>query len=93
MLCCVYYIVVCVRVHVCVVCCSIYVCVVCVVYCSMCVVLCDNERRQLLLQDSLMCLPVKMSQSLGNINQLVLCHRITSSVQLVDPQTTQSEHY
>ena len=39
-----------------------------------------------------MCLPVKLAQSLGNINQLVLCHRITSSVQLVDPQTTQSEH-
>ena len=45
------------------------------------------------LQDSLMCLPLKVSQLLGNINQLVLCHRITSSVQLVDPQSTQSEHY
>ena len=42
-------------------------------------------------QDSLMCLPVKLSQSLGSINQLVLCHRITSAVQLIDPQTTQSK--
>lgn len=37
-----------------------------------------------------MCLPLKLSQLLGNINQLVLCHRITSSVQLVDPQSTQT---
>lgn len=45
----------------------------------------------LFMQDNLICLPLRVAQSLGNINQLVLCHRISSSVQLVDPQTTQSE--
>ena len=48
-------------------------------------------KAYMCLQDSLMCLPLKLSQSLGNISQLVLCHRITSLVHLVDPQTTQSE--
>ena len=60
------------------------------VYMYQFVLWCSYEAM-LIIQDNLICLPLKLAQSLGNISQLVLCHRITSSVQLVDPQTTQSK--
>lgn len=41
-------------------------------------------------KDDLVALPIKMAKSLGNINPLVLCHRIGSHVYLLDPGTLQT---
>ena len=40
-------------------------------------------------QNDLVCLPLKLARSLGNINQVVLCNRVTSFLQFVDPTTLQ----
>ena len=42
-------------------------------------------------KDDLVCLPKKLAQSLGNIPQLVLCHRVGTSLQFIDPNTLQSK--
>lgn len=41
-------------------------------------------------KDDLVCLPIPMAKSLGNISPLVLCHRIGTSVYFVDPNTLQT---
>lgn len=38
-------------------------------------------------KNDLVCLPLKLAQSLGGINQIVLCTRVTSFLQFVDPTT------
>lgn len=40
-------------------------------------------------KDDLVCLPAKMAKSLGNIGQLVLCHKITNSLKFIDPISLQ----
>ncbi|MFH4979643.1 hypothetical protein AB6A40_006352 [Gnathostoma spinigerum] len=40
-------------------------------------------------RDDLICLPKKTAQSFGNMNQLVICLRISSVVTLIDPLTLQ----
>lgn len=41
-------------------------------------------------KDDLVCLPIPMAKSLGNISPLVLCHRIGTSVCFLDPNTLQT---
>lgn len=41
-------------------------------------------------RDDLVVLPRKLANSLGNISQLVLCLKITNSIQLLDPNTLQT---
>ncbi|PHH54872.1 60S ribosomal export protein NMD3 [Ceratocystis fimbriata CBS 114723] len=38
-------------------------------------------------KDDLVALPIKMAKSLGNVSPLLLCHRIGTSVYLLDPNT------
>ena len=38
-------------------------------------------------KDDLIALPVKLAQSIGNISPLCLCHRVGTSVSLIDPST------
>ncbi|XP_071804642.1 60S ribosomal export protein NMD3-like [Asterias amurensis] len=40
-------------------------------------------------KDEIVCLPKKVARSLGNIGQLVLCTRVTSGLQFIDPLTLQ----
>lgn len=40
-------------------------------------------------KDDLVCLPAKTAKSLGNIGQLVLCHKITNSLKFIDPISLQ----
>ncbi|CUS14423.1 unnamed protein product [Tuber aestivum] len=40
-------------------------------------------------KDDLVCIPVKMARSLGNISPLLLCTRIGNSIHLTDPGTLQ----
>ncbi|XP_031572749.1 60S ribosomal export protein NMD3-like [Actinia tenebrosa] len=35
------------------------------------------------------CLPLKLARSLGNIGQMVICNKVTTSLQLIDPATLQ----
>ncbi|PNS18401.1 60S ribosomal export protein NMD3 [Sphaceloma murrayae] len=41
-------------------------------------------------KDDLVALPVKLAKSIGNISPLVLCYRIGTSVNLLDPNTLQT---
>ncbi|KAK4454456.1 NMD3 family-domain-containing protein [Podospora aff. communis PSN243] len=41
-------------------------------------------------RDDLVALPLKLARSIGNISPLVLCHRIGTSVNLLDPNTLQT---
>ncbi|KAK4643974.1 ribosome-binding protein [Podospora bellae-mahoneyi] len=41
-------------------------------------------------RDDLVALPLKLARSIGNITPLVLCHRIGTSVNLLDPNTLQT---
>lgn len=43
------------------------------------------------LQDNVVCLSPKLAQSLGNMNQICVCIRVTSTIHLIDPRTLQSE--
>ncbi|CAH1761313.1 16210_t:CDS:2 [Entrophospora sp. SA101] len=38
-------------------------------------------------KDDLICLPLKISRSLGNISQLVICYRVGNSIHVMDPNT------
>ncbi|KAJ3079272.1 hypothetical protein HK102_003911 [Quaeritorhiza haematococci] len=38
-------------------------------------------------KDDLVCLPLKLAKSLSNISPLVLCHRVSNYVSLIDPNT------
>ncbi|KAI8991451.1 NMD3 family-domain-containing protein [Mycotypha africana] len=38
-------------------------------------------------KDDLVCIPKKLSNTFGNINQLLICTRISNSIQLLDPHT------
>lgn len=40
-------------------------------------------------RDDLVCLPKKVAQSLGNMNQLVLCIRVNTVISVIDPSTLQ----
>lgn len=40
-------------------------------------------------KDSIVCLPPRLAQSLGNLNQICVCLRVTSTVHLIDPRTLQ----
>ncbi|KAH7717086.1 60S ribosomal export protein NMD3 [Aphelenchoides avenae] len=40
-------------------------------------------------KDCLVCLPKKLAQSLGNMNQLAICLRVTNVISLMDPATLQ----
>uniref|UniRef100_UPI00358E301C 60S ribosomal export protein NMD3 isoform X1 n=1 Tax=Myxine glutinosa TaxID=7769 RepID=UPI00358E301C len=40
-------------------------------------------------KDEVVCLPRKLAQSLGNMNQLCVCTRVTSAIHLIDPATLQ----
>ena len=44
-----------------------------------------------LLQNEVVCLPLKLSRSLGHMTQIALCTRVTTSLHLTDPQTLQGE--
>lgn len=41
-------------------------------------------------KDDLVALPIKLAKQCGNISPLVLCHRIGTSIYLMDPQTLQT---
>ena len=41
-------------------------------------------------KDDLVALPVKLANQMGNVYPLTLCHRIGTSVNLIDPQTLQT---
>ncbi len=41
-------------------------------------------------KDDLVALPVKLAKSIGNISPLVLCHRVGTTVNLLDPNTLQT---
>lgn len=41
-------------------------------------------------KDDLVCLPIPIAKSLGNISPLVLCHKIGTSVYFIDPNTLQT---
>ncbi|KAJ9143049.1 60S ribosomal export protein NMD3 [Pleurostoma richardsiae] len=41
-------------------------------------------------KDDLVVLPIKLAKQIGNISPLVLCHRIGTSVNLLDPNTLQT---
>lgn len=43
-------------------------------------------------QDDLICLPAKLSSSLGSLGPLVLVSRVTSSLALLDPLTLRTAH-
>ena len=42
-------------------------------------------------QNDLVCLPIKLAQSLGGIHQMLLCNRVASLLQFVDPSTLQGD--
>lgn len=41
-------------------------------------------------KDDLVCLPLKLARSLGNISPLTLCYRVGTTVNLLDPNTLQT---
>ena len=41
-------------------------------------------------KDDLVALPIKLARSLGNISPLALCHRVGTTVNLIDPNTLQT---
>lgn len=41
-------------------------------------------------KDDLICLPLKLARSLGNISQLCLCSKIANVIHLIDPMTLQT---
>lgn len=43
------------------------------------------------MQDNVVCLSPKLAQSLGNMSQICVCIRVTSTVHLIDPSTLQSK--
>lgn len=43
------------------------------------------------LQDNVVCLSPKLAQSLGNMSQICVCIRVTSTIHLIDPRTLQSK--
>lgn len=43
------------------------------------------------LQDNVVCLSPKLAQSLGNMSQICVCIRVTSTIRLIDPRTLQSK--
>ncbi|XP_065052415.1 60S ribosomal export protein NMD3-like [Rhopilema esculentum] len=40
-------------------------------------------------KDDIVCLPMKLSKSLGNIGQILVCYKVTNSLHLINPATTQ----
>lgn len=40
-------------------------------------------------KDSLICLPKKLAQSMGNLSQFAVCLRVTNVLSLIDPATLQ----
>ncbi|XP_071115506.1 60S ribosomal export protein NMD3-like [Haliotis cracherodii] len=42
-----------------------------------------------LCKDNIVCLPKKVAQSLGNINPLCICNKVTQTIHLIDPNTLQ----
>ena len=45
-----------------------------------------------LFQDNVVCLPKKMAASLGNINPICVCFKVTQTVHVIDPNTCQGKH-
>lgn len=41
-------------------------------------------------KDDLVALPIKLAQQIGNIAPLTVCHRVGTSINLIDPQTLQT---
>ncbi len=41
-------------------------------------------------RDSVVCLPRRFAQQLGNMNQVVVCLRVSNVVTLIDPATAQT---
>lgn len=41
-------------------------------------------------KDDLVALPIKLAQQIGNIAPLTICHRVGTSINLIDPQTLQT---
>lgn len=41
-------------------------------------------------RDDLVCLPLKLSRSLGSISPLLICYKVSTMIHLVDPITTQA---
>ncbi|KAL8712931.1 MAG: hypothetical protein Q9220_002789 [cf. Caloplaca sp. 1 TL-2023] len=41
-------------------------------------------------KDDLVCLPIKLAKQIGNISPLMICHRVGTSVNLLDPNTLQT---
>lgn len=42
-------------------------------------------------QNDIVCLPLKLARSLGNIAQIVLCTRVTTALHLLDPSTLKGD--
>ena len=50
-----------------------------------------NGMFCLFTQNDVICLPLKLSRSLANIGQIVICNRVTTAVQLINPQSLQGD--
>ncbi|TMS07286.1 60S ribosomal export protein NMD3 [Larimichthys crocea] len=44
-------------------------------------------------KDNVVCLSPRLAQSLGNMGQVCVCVRVTSTIHLIDPNTLQSEYF
>eukprot|EP00794_Sanderia_malayensis_P017668 gene17668-19430_t len=40
-------------------------------------------------KDDIVCIPLKLSRSLGNIGQILICYKVTSSLHFINPSTLQ----
>eukprot|EP01114_Cavostelium_apophysatum_P019934 TRINITY_DN6555_c0_g1_i1.p1 TRINITY_DN6555_c0_g1~~TRINITY_DN6555_c0_g1_i1.p1 ORF type:complete len:509 (+),score=147.53 TRINITY_DN6555_c0_g1_i1:148-1674(+) len=41
-------------------------------------------------RDDLVCMPIKLARSLGNVSPLLICHKVSTMVHLIDPLTSQT---
>ncbi|KAK2090605.1 ribosome-binding protein [Saguinus oedipus] len=48
-----------------------------------------TKSKDLGMEDNVVCLSPKLAQSLGNMNQICVCIRVTSAIHLIDPNTLQ----
>lgn len=52
----------------------------------------SSHHLRLVPQDNVVCLSPRLAQSLGNMGQVCVCVRVTSTIHLIDPNTLQSEY-
>ena len=50
-------------------------------------------KKNVYFQDTVVCLPAKLASSLGNINPICVCYKVTAAMHLIDPNTLQGITY